>query len=352
MDEDYSIYLGHPRKCFLGYSTNQEYRKNAASGGVATTLLSHLLEEDIIDGALVSQLVFKDQDYQVRSFIASSKKELLNCQSSIYIDFNLPEAFQEIFEREGKYAVVALPCQIRILHKLMEENPELKKKIKLVVGLFCGHTDRPQTLDLFLEKKSIDKGKVEEFTFRKGHWRGRLHIKTREKELAVNYHEYGVLHNMWYFTPQKCLYCSDHTSELADISLGDAWLSEMKENPIKNNLILTRTVTGEKTFTELIRRNLVQADEIDCEKAFQAQKRILHLKKRGLNARLRIMDFFNLPKGSENNFNPLPNDYISSSIILLNQKVGKNRLIQKIIIVLPWQIHYLYLLLLSFLINY
>lgn len=43
--------------------------------------------------------------------------------------------------------------------------------------------------------------------------------------------------------------CPDHTGELADLSLGDAWLPELKGQKLGESLILTRTEAGERLLS-------------------------------------------------------------------------------------------------------
>ena len=45
--------IGCYRKTYVGYSEVPEVRRAGASGGVITQILTHLLENDLIDGAVV-----------------------------------------------------------------------------------------------------------------------------------------------------------------------------------------------------------------------------------------------------------------------------------------------------------
>lgn len=49
-------YMGHIDRCYLAYCADEEVRSGAASGGAVSGLLLHMLEERLIDAALVTRL--------------------------------------------------------------------------------------------------------------------------------------------------------------------------------------------------------------------------------------------------------------------------------------------------------
>lgn len=124
MSLDYSNprkYMGNFLACYMGYANDEIIRKDAASGAVVSAILINLLENGIIDGALVSKQVMQNGEIGVKTFIAKSKQEILDCRTSIYMDFPLAKSFKKILDFEGKVAVVALPCHFKALDKL-EKN--------------------------------------------------------------------------------------------------------------------------------------------------------------------------------------------------------------------------------------
>jgi coenzyme F420 hydrogenase subunit beta len=89
-----------------------------------------------------------------------------------------------------------------------------------------------------------------------------------------------------FFSTERCVLCSDSTSEFADVSFGTAWLPELKND--KNSLIILRTEIGRK-FLELAKRNkIVNISEISPEKVVAAESEILYFTKEKLAARLTI----------------------------------------------------------------
>lgn len=60
-------------------------RANAASGGMVTALLCHMLETGEIDGAWVTRSEIKDGKLGYKTFIATTREELMESSSSVYM---------------------------------------------------------------------------------------------------------------------------------------------------------------------------------------------------------------------------------------------------------------------------
>ena len=58
----------------------------------------------------------------------------------------------------------------------------------------------------------------------------------------------------WSFKSNACDFCDDVLTELADISLGDAWIDPYDKSGLGNSIIITRT----KTAQTLIKNGLKQ----------------------------------------------------------------------------------------------
>ena len=168
-------YIGIYERSWFAFASSETVRKGAASGGVSTALLAFLLNEKRIHGALVCRSIIKDGKVRPEFFIAESEKELLEAQGSKYIavDFN-QDALPLIRSFKGKLAVVALPCDTTNLRRACSNDPELKKKIVLVLSLFCVHNSLPDLTDLVIDKLTPPNSIMTDFRFRQGHWRGRL----------------------------------------------------------------------------------------------------------------------------------------------------------------------------------
>ena len=168
-------YIGNFKKSWFAYAASENIRENAASGGVITALLAHLLRSGEIDGALVCRSIIADGKVRPQFFIANSEQALLEAQGSKYsaVDFN-QDALPLLRDFKGKLAVVALPCDTTHLRHACEHDPQLKAKVALVITLFCGHNSRPELTDMVVRKLAPKGATLSDFRYRRGHWRGSL----------------------------------------------------------------------------------------------------------------------------------------------------------------------------------
>lgn len=79
-------YIGQFQQCFFTYAADEELRQKAASGGSVTALLSYLLQNGQIDGALVCRSIITNEGkLRPEFFIARNREELKSAQGSKYI---------------------------------------------------------------------------------------------------------------------------------------------------------------------------------------------------------------------------------------------------------------------------
>ena len=84
-------YVGSYLKCFSGHSNDYDVRYHCASGGMVSQFLIWLLEQDKIDGAVVTAFD-KNAPLMVRSYIATTREEILAAKSSKYAPVSLNNA--------------------------------------------------------------------------------------------------------------------------------------------------------------------------------------------------------------------------------------------------------------------
>ena len=350
---DTNFYLGKFEKCFLGYSEDKNIRCGAASGGIVSTLLIHLLERQYIDGVLISKQVMENGNISVKTFIARTKKEILDCRTSIYMDFPLVHHYKELLKEKGKYAVVGLPCHMKALRIIEKKYPKLSKKIFIRIGLFCGHVSRKELIERVLEKKKIQKKNINKIIFRKGLWRGNTHITLKNgKEEIFQFNHFGIYQNLNFFSAKKCFLCDDYTSEFSDISCGDIWKKEFKSSSIKYSVFISRNRKITKIINKFKKNNIIVANVISSKGLIKSQKRALILRKRSSSARMRVARLFGYKLKYHGENKSKWNDYLSSFLLILNAKLSDNPLFSKIIFYTPRSILNLYFYFICFLLSF
>lgn len=278
---------------YIGYSTNNNLRYNAASGGMVTQLLTFLLDQKFIDGAIVTKMK-TDSPFQPQPFIARTKMEIVNACKSKYCPVPLNVILKEILKSKyGRFAVVGLPCHIEAIRKAESIYEALSKKIVIHLGLFCGYTPTFLATRFLLQKLNITESEVSRIDYRGEGWPGSLsvHLKTGTK-VCVPFdspYYWGCVFGSFFYT-KRCSLCVDKLCELADISFGDAWLPVCTQDKLGTSIIIVRSKMGEKVLNDALAEKVIELKRISIDEVLQSQ--ITYIKKRRANARLEILRFF------------------------------------------------------------
>lgn len=270
-------YIGEHYACRKGYAADEKIRENAASGGMVTALLVHLLESGQIDGAWVTRTDIENGRLGYKTFIATTREELMRCSSSIYMDMPLLKHIQQLRDFDGRAAVVLTPCTMRSFCAILEREPELKDKVVLKLGLYCsgGHSDKATLLSL--EKSGISLDNANRLYYRRGHWRGTssvLYNDGSEKNLSYT-KTICAYKNAYFFEKGSCMLCQDQYCRAADISFGDIWLKEMKGNPIKHTSCVIRNKRAYDLYRSAVTAGAVNDSHISDTDILRSQKRAL-----------------------------------------------------------------------------
>lgn len=345
-------YLGHIDKACIAYANDENIRAKAASGGVVTALLIHLLETSQIDAAVVTRIKYGEKiDCEV--IIAKTKEEILSARTSKYIDVPVAkEAIKLIKQFPGKVAVVTLPCHATIIKKLAQRDPQLNEKIKFTIALFCGHSSQRYLLDAVLEKKGIDQKKTVDFSFRRGHWRGQMKGRLNDgSEFAFPFTDFSIYHNLNFFCLGRCLRCHDHAGYDADFCAGDIWLKEMENSPIKHTVMFTRNPKASGILDEMVQQKKLISHTIETKTIFRAQKRSL-IYHYNVTARSKVGKLYGLKIKDTVKAKVRWNDWLAAHIILINYKLSRNKKTRQWIMKTPKPIIYIYFLFLKFFQNF
>ena len=277
-EEQINKYIGTFKRCYFTYAADNSIRERAASGGSVTALLAYLIQSRTVAGALVVRSVVLPED-KVRPefFIATTIDELKSAQGSKYsaVYFS-SQAIPLLKTFDRPVAVVALPCDTRILRMAMRNDQSLKQNVKVIITLFCGHNSEPELTDHVVKKLKPDNRPLVEYLYRTGHWRGQLRATYEGGyEVVKPFTYFSNYRNLFFFAQRKCHHCYDHTGYYADISAGDIWSMRMKNNPIKHTAIITRSAIGDQVVTEAFARGILSGQEASIAEVCDGQARIL-----------------------------------------------------------------------------
>ena len=340
--EPEDILIGNYLNCYIGHSTDYNIRYNSSSGGLVTALLIFALEEEIIDGALVTRMK-RDNPLEPEPFIARTGEEIIEASKSKYCPVPANIALKEILDsKEGeKFAVVGLPCHIQGIRKAEQISKKLKEKIIIHLGIFCNHAPNFWGTKLLLQRLKVREDEVIKLDYRGEGYPGSMKISKKSGELLL-LPDYWSFVGAYFFFPARCLMCSDGICELADISFGDAWLPELSDDKIGKSIIVSKSEIGDKILQMMKSKNKIELEEISVEKVIQSQAGMLYFKKKNLNARNKL--FKVVPKYNMQN-NLLEPDTIDCLLALfpyLNSYASSNSFLRKILSHIPTKLIWLY----------
>ena len=275
--------IGCYLNCYSGYSLNPKIRYDASSGGLITSILNFMFEKNLIDGALVVRTK-KTDPLKAEFFVARNPKEIIFAKGSKYCPVDMVNGLKDVIatKKNERLAVVGLPCHIKAFKKIKEVD----KKTVLYLGLFCSRTPCAYATWSFLKKKRIKPKDVLKLSYRGEGWPGHMKIiKKNGKKILIPSPKVWSFIGSDFFISKKCFFCNDKVSELADISFGDAWLSEFRKNNKGVSLLISRPDRGQKILEEAIKDNIISLSFIEDRKIILSQLVSIYLKKKIMNIR-------------------------------------------------------------------
>jgi len=242
-------FLGPWRRLAFGWATDAEVRYRGASGGVATAILQGALATGSVDSVIACRMD-PDNALEVEPVIARTPEEISACRGSKYNVVATNVLLRRVIEEPGRYALIGLPCHIQGLRLAQRRHPLLRERVVLAVGIFCGWTGLPQMAAVAARRAGLDADDLTSVTYRGPDWPGVMRLETASGECRdLPYPDYYV-DMMYGYVPTRCRFCPDALAELADISVGDAWLDRFYGTPGVSDLI-ARTDAGVRLLEDL-----------------------------------------------------------------------------------------------------
>lgn len=241
--------LGAYISCHTGHVNDDSLRQVGSSGAIGRWVLGRLLEDGLVDHVVHVRAQRLDQgtDSFYSYAIDSDPIEVRGGAKSAYHPVTLVDALDRIRANPGHYAITGVPCFIKAIRLLMAQEPVLAERIRFTVGLICGGMKSKHYSEAIAWEQGIPPQDLVRIDFRKkfpdkpAQFKGNevesrsgvIRLKS-SKDLFVT--DYG----MGFFKPNACDYCDDVVGELADISIGDAWLPHLVLDPRGTSVIIIR----------------------------------------------------------------------------------------------------------------
>lgn len=283
--------VGKYYNTYAGYS--EQFRLTSSSGGLATFILTELLEQKIVD-AVISVGEGANNHYEYK--LIRTSEELLGSSKTRYFPVTMAEALTQLKTFDGKVAVVGIGCFLKAVRLLQQYNPELKEKIIFTVGIICGGLKSKFFGEFLAAKAGVENNKFHRPEFRIKNYSstagdysyGCTDSQGQKKQVRMM-----TVGDMWgtgMFKNNACDFCDDVTTELADISLGDAWIPPYTADGKGTSVIVTRSALAEKLIGEGIRSNQLKVEELPFDLFLASQQGSFNHRHKALKYRIRIAE--------------------------------------------------------------
>ncbi|MCF2447046.1 Coenzyme F420 hydrogenase/dehydrogenase, beta subunit C-terminal domain [Dyadobacter sp. CY345] len=251
--------IGYYNETYIGYSVN--HRISSSSGGIATFIFEKLLREGYVDHLFVVRDVNGSYEYQ----LFSDLENITQISKTRYYPVTLENLFGQIDLIQGKVAISGVACFLKAVRLKQHYYPGLRDKIPFLVGIICGGTKSSFFTDYLAQRSGI-KGKYRNQEYRikdKNNLSSDYSFSAFDEDdnnHVMRMREVGDMWGTGLFKSNACDFCSDVLTEVADISLGDAWLDEYRQDGLGNSVVITRS-----TKADLLIKTGIESGELNLK---------------------------------------------------------------------------------------
>lgn len=294
LDTKANLLTGRYLSCYSGYSCDDSIRLHSASGGLVSQILISLLEREVIDGAVVTKFDM-EAPFHVKTFIATSREEILSAKSSKYAPVAFTDVISSIKKTEGnRYIVVGLPCHIEALRKYENTDSKFKQKIFGYFAIYCSSGRSYYLTERVCEERGFETNQLTNFAYRDNGCLGNMvahYIQDGKKKKWEEPFESYYQPLVSLFVPIRCKLCIDHYGELADISFGDIHIPPYTDDKIGVNSMIIRSHKFLKLIENIAADGEISIDKISVDVVNKSQPMASVKKSRNL-VFCKIRDFF------------------------------------------------------------
>jgi len=257
-------------------------------------VLAELLHTGRIDG--VAHVAATDPQREGRFFryrISRTEDEILAGAKSRYYPVELSDVLGTIRSNPGRYAVVGVPCFIKAVQLLRQEDPVFRERIRFTLGLFCGHMKSARFVESFAWQMGVSANDIHSVEFRRKNPNRPANWYTAQLMLRngciVQKDWWHLADGDWgagFFQNSACNACDDVVAETADIAFGDAWVEPYASDGRGTNVVIVRSLEMERLVTAGIEEGRLHLNPVDGRFVEQTQAAGFRQRREGLAYRL------------------------------------------------------------------
>ncbi|MBF6612110.1 MAG: Coenzyme F420 hydrogenase/dehydrogenase, beta subunit C-terminal domain [Chloroflexi bacterium] len=293
--EQSDLLIGRFRTAYVGYVAEEPFREDGSSGGMVTWAATELLRKGLVDG--VAHVVASNNPRSDGKFfryrISRTEEEVRAGAKSRYYPVELSEVIRTIRAVAGRYAVVGIPCFIKAVHLLRQEDPVIHERVAFTLGLFCGHMKSARLIESFAWQMGVSVGDIQRVDYRlkdpsrPASWYT-AHFTLRDGR-TVQQEWSRLAEGDWgsgFFQHSACNFCDDVVAETADISFGDAWVEPYSSDGRGTNVVIVRSPVLATLVARAISEGRLTLRPVDEKFVEQTQAAGFRQRREGLAYRL------------------------------------------------------------------
>lgn len=264
------------KNTLLAYSNDIKIRKSSTSGGIGSSIIEFLLDQQIINSAL--SFSFNKRTLQYEPVIIYNSKEY-NITGSIYHEIDIISFLKNNIEKiKGSFACFALPCQIKPIKNLLNKN----QIESIIIQLSCSSQQTFEATEYLLKRLNLKKDEIELIKYRGDGWPGGINIYLNNgSNIFIN-----NLDSIWtkifhskLFCMRRCFKCNPNMKSIADLIIADPWrLISPKNEHIGLTLCMIRNNKMHNLFKTLHKENIISFEECNEEDFFFSQESVINKK--------------------------------------------------------------------------
>jgi coenzyme F420 hydrogenase subunit beta len=294
----FNEYIGYYINNYAGYVKEGEFRKRGSSGGMGSWIAVQLLKENLVDGIIHVKSANKNESSLFEYQVSYNEEELLDGAKSKYYPIEMSKVLKFVRENKGRYALIGIPCYIKGVRLLAEQDEIICERIKFFIGLVCGHLKSDMFAKSIGWQLGIQPKDLKGIDFRKklenrlaSDYGVEIIGEKEGEEVVLSSPTRDLYTTNWghgLFKYNACEFCDDVLAETADVTVGDAWLPEYTKDSMGTNVIVVRN----PIIQQILEKNSdkIHIEEINVDKVYRSQAGGFRHRRDGLAYRLYLKD--------------------------------------------------------------
>jgi coenzyme F420 hydrogenase subunit beta len=295
-------FIGYYSNLYAGHVTEGSFRDQGGSSGMVTWVLVKLLEEGAIDGVIHVKPTHSGRGLEdlFAYGISYTVTDVRRAAKAKYYPTHFEETLREVKARQGNFAFVGVPCYVKAIRMLMEQDKLVADRVKFTIALFCGHMKTKQFAAFLADQFGVESKGIEHIDFRvKRPQHPANRYATMVSGSSGNPKLYacapintlfGLDWGLGYFKPRACDWCDDIVGEVADLSCGDAWLPAYIGDGRGANLVISRNTDLSNLIEQGRELGHLKLTNVSPQDIYTSQAGNYRHRREGLGERIRVAD--------------------------------------------------------------